>query len=82
MLPKVSAGGGAVVAQLVADAVDDDHLPVEGVEGAEAEIALAEQFADGHFAVVDTVEESGHERVLKDRVPGHGTVVHGVQRSR
>ena len=55
-LVEFGDGCGAITAQLVADAVEDDHLPVQRIEGTDTEIALSQKLADGHLAVVDAVQ--------------------------
>ena len=80
-LVEVSDAGFAVGGELVAYAVEDEHLAVEGVEGAEAEVAFAQDVADGELAVVDAVEKCGHQRVLENGVAGDG-FRHGCDASR
>ena len=41
---------------LVADAVEDDHLAVEAVEGTHAKVTVAQELTDSHFTIVDTVQ--------------------------
>src|SRR3984885_4739192 len=55
-----------VAAQLVADAVEHQHLAVEAVEGAQAKIAVLQQLPNSHVAVVHAVEQSAHRRGLVD----------------
>ena len=57
-------GGGSVGAQPVANAVEDDHLAVEVVEGAQAEVAVAKDVGDGGVAVVDAFEQCADRREL------------------
>ena len=68
-LIEVRDGGSSVAAQLVTDAVENQHFAVEGIEGTDAKVALAEQLTDGHFAVINAVQQSGHEGVLEDGMP-------------
>ena len=56
------------MAYLVADAVEDDHFAVEAVEGAHTEVAVAQELTDGHLAIVDAVQQLGHEAGLKNFV--------------
>ena len=68
LLAQVGQGYGAVVAHLVADAVEDDHFAVEAVEGTHTEVAVAQELTDGHLAIVDAVQQLGHEAGLKNFV--------------
>ena len=52
----------AVGVQLVGDTVQHEQLTVEGIERPEPEVAVREQLADGHLAVVDTVERARSSR--------------------
>ena len=56
----------AVAAQLVADAVEHQHLAVETVECAQAKIAVPQQLPDRDVAVVHAVEQRAHRRGLVD----------------
>ena len=56
----------AVPAQLIADAVEHQHLAVETIERAEAEVAVPQQLSDRYVAVVDAVEQRAHRRRLVD----------------
>ena len=66
---QVSDRRGAVPAQLVADAVEDNHLTIQRIEGADAEIALTQELTNGHLAVINTVQQGSHEGVLEDGMP-------------
>ena len=68
LLAQVGQGYGAVVAHLVADAVEDDHFAVEAVEGTHTEVAVAQELTDGHLTIVDAVQQLGHEAGLKNFV--------------
>ena len=68
LLAQVGQGYGAVVTHLVADAVEDDHFAVEAVEGTHTEVAVAQELTDGHLAIVDAVQQLGHEAGLKNFV--------------
>ena len=57
-------GGGSVRAQPVANAVEDDHLAIEVVEGAQAEVAVTQDVGDGDVAVVDAFEQGADRREL------------------
>ena len=60
---------------LIADAVEDNHFAVEAVEGTHAKVAVAQELTDGHFAIVDTVQQLGHEAGLKNFVTKNGFTV-------
>src|SRR5262249_4821411 len=64
-------GGRAAGVQVVADTVEDDHLPVELVERTQAEVAVPQQLGDGRVAVVDAAEQGGNGRRLIDRLRVH-----------
>jgi len=59
----------AVGADAEHDAVEDDHLAVERVEGAEAEVALAPQLADGELSFEDADVQGPKRRCLKEGAP-------------
>jgi hypothetical protein len=52
---------------LIADAVDNQHLAVETIERAEAEVAVPQQFSDGDVAIVDAIEQRADRRRLVHR---------------
>ena len=57
-------GGGSVRAQPIADAVEDDHLAIKVIEGAQAEVAVPQDVGDGDVAVVDAFEQGTDRREL------------------
>ena len=68
------------------DAVEDQQLAVEGIEGAQPEVTVAEELADGHVAVVHAVEQGAHDARLEHLVSGghhppNGTVEADVSRT-
>ena len=60
---------------LVADAVEDDHLAVEAVEGTHAKVTVAQELTDSHLTIVDTVQQLGHETGLENFITKNGFTV-------
>ena len=59
---------GAIGSSLIAVAVDEDHLAVEILEGAESGVAVLAQIADGDGTLIEPLHQGARRGYLEHRV--------------